>query len=185
MTVVVVISAEALSVAGSVFPTGVARTAVLCIKAVLIAASAPYTMTSEKIQAVDEVKHAVAVDGVVAHVGAGSGVDHAAHIALLVEDVVELQGDGGGILPQKTLGDLEVPEQFVGVHGGIAVTAAAVLRDVGGEAHVPRQIEVAAHAVGEGVGVQIGCRGGGTLGVVVAEGTVGGKFYYIGAEGAP
>lgn len=48
-------------------------------------------LTTEEIQTVDGVEHDVGVDAVVLCVGALHGIDDTAEVALLVQDVIELQ----------------------------------------------------------------------------------------------
>ena len=58
---------------------------------------------SEEVQTVDDVHHAVAGDGVVFGIGAPHRRDGAAEGGLLMQDVVELQGDGEGLTLEETL----------------------------------------------------------------------------------
>jgi len=58
---------------------------------------------SEEVQTVDDMQHAVAGDGVVFGIGAPHRRDGTAEGGLLVQDVVELQGDGEGLALKKSL----------------------------------------------------------------------------------
>ena len=58
---------------------------------------------SEEVQTVDDMHHAVAGDGVVFGIGAPHRRDGAAEGGLLVQDVVELQGDGEGLTLEEAL----------------------------------------------------------------------------------
>ena len=58
---------------------------------------------SEEVQTVDDMHHAVAGDGVVFGIGAPHRRDGAAEGGLLMQDVVELQGDGEGLTLEETL----------------------------------------------------------------------------------
>ncbi len=58
---------------------------------------------SEEVQTVDDVHHAVAGDGVVFGIGATHRRDGAAEGGLLMQDVIELQGDGEGLTLEETL----------------------------------------------------------------------------------
>ena len=53
---------------------------------------------SEEVQTVDDMQHAVTGDGVVFGIGAPHRRDGTAEGGLLVQDVVELQGDGEGLM---------------------------------------------------------------------------------------
>ena len=88
--------------------------------------------SSEKVQAVDEVDHAIAVDGIVFRILAHGGADGAADVALIFQDVIELYAYRCGIAFQEILRDLGVPYQLVPVHAGIGISPAGVLRDIGG-----------------------------------------------------
>ena len=58
---------------------------------------------SEEVQTVDDVHHAVAGDGVVFGIGATHRRDSTAEGGLLMQDVVELQGDGEGLALEESL----------------------------------------------------------------------------------
>ena len=130
------------------------------------AAVAAVARAAEDVETVDEVYHAICVDGVVPRVAAHRGVDDARHVALLVEDVVELQAERGGFVLEEALGDLRVPDQLVRVHGVVRIPAAGGHLDVGGDAHAPVEVHVGIGAVGEVPSVHVGVlleRGAGVL----------------------
>ena len=58
---------------------------------------------SKEVQTVDDMQHAVAGDGVVFGIGATHRRDGTAEGGLLMQDVVELQGDGKGLALKKSL----------------------------------------------------------------------------------
>ena len=58
---------------------------------------------AEQVQAVDDMQHAIAGDGVVFGIGAPHRRDGTAEGGLLVQDVVELQGDGEGLTLEESL----------------------------------------------------------------------------------
>ena len=58
---------------------------------------------SKEVQTVDDMQHAVAGDGVVFGIGAPHRRDGTAEGGLLVQDVVELQGDGEGLALKESL----------------------------------------------------------------------------------
>lgn len=99
---------------------------------------------SEKVQAINEVYHAIAVNGIVFRILAHCGADSTADVALVPQDIVELDAYRSGIAFQEILRDLGVPYQFVPIHAGVCISAAGVLRDVGRYRHVPRQAYVGA-----------------------------------------
>ena len=86
---------------------------------------------AEDVYAVDGVEHGVAVNTVILGVAALHGVDGAAEVALLVQDVIKLQRHGKGVVLKEALAKLRVPYQLVCVHRSVAITAAAVLMKVG------------------------------------------------------
>ena len=68
------------------------------------AAEAEGILTAAKqVQTVDDMQHAIAGDGVVFGIGAPHRRDGAAEGGLLMQDVVELQGDGEGLALEETL----------------------------------------------------------------------------------
>lgn len=111
--------------------------------------------TAEDVETVDDVKHGVLVDGVVPSVAAHHFVDGARQVRLTVQQVVKLQADGERVAPQEALRHLCVPDELVGIHGGIAESAPAVHVQVGGYACTPRQGDIGVEAVGEGPCVEV------------------------------
>ena len=87
--------------------------------------------TGEGAELVDEVHHDVGVDGVAPGVAALGGRERAADVALLLQDVVELHADGGSAVFEERLGNLRVPEQFVGVHRVFNISSARIHGEVG------------------------------------------------------
>ena len=86
---------------------------------------------AKDVQSINHVQHGVAVDAVVFGVAALHGINGSAEVALVVQDVVELQRQREVALFEQTLRQLHVPHQLVGVHGLIVVATAAVLVQVG------------------------------------------------------
>ena len=58
---------------------------------------------AKQVQTVDDMQHAIAGDGVVFGIGATHRRDGTAEGGLLMQDVVELQGDGEGLALEETL----------------------------------------------------------------------------------
>ena len=58
---------------------------------------------AKQVQTVDDMQHAIAGDGVVFGIGAPHRRDGAAEGGLLVQDVVELQGDSEGLTLEESL----------------------------------------------------------------------------------
>ena len=81
---------------------------------------------SKKVELIDEVYHEVAVYRVVPRVTTHRGIHHAAHVALLAEDIVELYADGSSVLSEETLRYLRIPDELVGVEFWITETSTAV-----------------------------------------------------------
>ena len=77
----------------------------------------------EDVELVDEVHHEIGVDGVAPSIGSLRSGQRSAHVALTVENVIELNADGGSLLLEERLSNLGVPNQFVGVHGLVGVAA--------------------------------------------------------------
>ena len=107
------------------------------------------SLVAKEVEPVDEVEHGEAVDAVILRVAAAHCRHCAAEIALVCEDVIELQRDGEGFALEEALRHLCVPHEFVGVHGVVAVAAPAVLVKVGGEGGAPGTGDVHCAAVGK------------------------------------
>ena len=103
------------SAAGIASPAAVTRATVWTIHIFILGS----LLSTEDIQLVDEVDHEVGIDGIGPGVATHHGIDCTAHIALLLQDIVELQADSSRLVLQETLGKLGIPEEFVVVHGSI------------------------------------------------------------------
>ena len=78
----------------------------------------------EDVEFVDEVHHEIGVDGVAPSIGSLRGGQRSAHVALTVENVIELNADGGSLFLEERLSNLGVPNEFVGVHGMVDISSA-------------------------------------------------------------
>ena len=100
-------------------------------------------------------EHGVVGNGVVLGIAALLCGEHTADSRLLVQDVVELQGDGEGIALEEALGELCVPDELVGVHGVVVITTTALHVHVGGDGGAPRSVDAYHAAIGERPGVEV------------------------------
>ena len=112
------------------------------------------SLASEDVQTIDEVKHAIAVHTVVLVYGTTAGGQRTGDVALLLQDVVHLEAESG-IPLQERLRQLGVPDQLVTVHAGIRIATAALIAQVGGQAHAPGHIHGRTGSVGEGIGLLV------------------------------
>lgn len=88
-------------------------------------------VAAKDVQSINHVQHGIAVDAVIFGVAALHGINGSAEVALIVQDVVELQRQCEVALFQQTLRQLHVPHQFVGVHSLVVVATTTVLMQVG------------------------------------------------------
>ena len=112
-------------------------------------------VAAKDVQSINHMQHGIAVDAVVFRVAALHGINRSAEVALIVQDVVELQRQCEVALFQQTLRQLHVPHQLVGVHGLVVVATTTVLVQVGRQAGSPRSRQVHVDAVGKTPCVQI------------------------------
>ena len=126
--------------------------------------------------------HYIAVNGAVPRVTTHGGADVAADIASLAQDIIPLHAQGERLVFKKVLTELCVPYQFVGVHGGILVSATALLRDIRTELHVPGHVDLEVSAVIEGPGIQVGVLLNVIAGVHIVEAAVHTHFQKVIAE---
>ena len=136
-------------------------------------------LATEEVQAVADVEQGVGVDAVILRVAALHGVDGAAVVALLVEDVVQLQADGEWLALEKALRDLCIPDELVGVHRAVGIAPSALVVQIGGEARTPRSIDVEAATVGELPCVEVVLRLQQVLRVHVVERTIERHLYPV------
>lgn len=74
----------------------------------------------------------VARRDVAPRLGASLGVDGAANVGEIAEEVEAVEHTDK-IAVEETLGEAGVPDEFVGVHRAVSVATAGVHRQVGGE----------------------------------------------------
>ena len=86
-------------------------------------------LASEEIQAVNHMKHRIAVDGIILRIRAGCSRNGTREGALLAENIVELQHDGKRLALQEALRELRIPYKLIRIHAAVAITAAAADRE--------------------------------------------------------
>ena len=91
-------------------------------------------------------EQAVGGNDVIERFGATLRVDVTAHVGEIAEQVETVEQQGK-IAMHEAFRQSGIPYQFVGVHRVIAVTAAGVERQVGGDLEVPRQFQLGVCAV--------------------------------------
>ena len=86
-------------------------------------------LASKEIQAVNHMKHRIAVDGIILRIRAGCSRNGTREGALLAENIVELQHDGKRLALQEALRELRIPYKLIRIHAAVAITAAAADRE--------------------------------------------------------
>ena len=66
-------------------------------------------LASKKIQAVDKVYHAIAINGIILCILTHCGTNGTADVTLIFQDIIELDADCSGIAFQKVLCNLRIP----------------------------------------------------------------------------
>ena len=94
-------------------------------------------LATEEVQTVDDMEHGVARDGVVLRIRATHRADRADEGGLLLEDIIELQGDGERPALEEALRDLRIPDELVGIHRRVVIASATLHVDVRGEGGAP------------------------------------------------
>ena len=123
------------------------------------------------VQPVDNVQQGVARRDVAPRLGAALGVDGAANVGEIAEEVETVEHTDK-IAVEETLGEAGVPDKFVGVHCVVGVATAGVHGEVGGELEAPRQFDLGGEAVVEVEdvdGLEVCAVAGGVLVVEVAD----------------
>ena len=69
--------------------------------------------------------------------------------------IIELQRDGEGFTLKETLGQLGIPDKFVGIHRRIAITTATLHIQIGGKSRAPRSCKANHTAIGELPGIKV------------------------------
>ena len=108
-------------------------------------------LTSEQVEAIDEVNHAVAVHTIVAIDRTAFTGERTSDVALIAKDVVHLEAQRGRTL-EEGLRELCVPNQLVAVHRGIGITTTALIGNVGGKRHAPGHHQLRVGTIREVVG---------------------------------
>ena len=82
-------------------------------------------------------QHAVAVHPIIFVYGTPVGGQLAGDVALVLQDVIHLEGQA--CVLEQCLGQLGIPDQFVPVHAVVRISSSALVADVGGKRHLPRE----------------------------------------------
>ena len=143
-------SSEA-SAAATTAAAPAASSAGTALSAATVKACRTSLFVAHEVEAVAERHHDVAVDGVGPCVAAVRSAQAAGDAGALAKDVVPLHAHRHVLLRKEVLAELCVPDEFVGVHRGIVVTATALLRDVATELHVPGRVDNHVAAIAEEV----------------------------------
>ena len=99
-------------------------------------------LVAEEIETIDHVQHGIIVDCVILHIAALHGVDGAAEVALVVQDVVELNHHRQRLTLEEALRYLRVPYKLVCVQRLVVISAAAVLMQIRRKICAPRTCHV-------------------------------------------
>ena len=127
--------------------TSVART-VMSLAVVTTSVTATLTIAhaslfaSKIAQLIDHMEHGITVHGIVFRIATPVGCQITGEIALLTEDVIELESHYQTTMREQLLRDLRIPYHLCGVESGVAVASSHTLIDIGVESHVPRQPDI-------------------------------------------
>ena len=127
-------------------------------------------------------QHGVGIDAVVACVASAGGGHPAVVVALLTKEVIEVERYGECLVAEEGLGKLTVPDEFVGVHGGVVVASAAGLPQVGADLKPTRDADKYLASVAELPRIEVGIRLQLVAGVLIGHVAVDGHFQPVIAE---
>ena len=127
--------------------TSVART-VMSLAVVTTSATATLTIAhaslfaSKIAQLIDHMEHSITIHGIILRIATPVGCQITGEIALLTEDVIELESHYQTTMREQLLRDLRIPYHLSGVEICIAVASSHTLIDIGIESHVPRKPDI-------------------------------------------
>ena len=130
----------------------------IAVAPLLVISSFGVHFASKHVETVADMKHGVAVDAVVASIATGVGVHPSLIVALLLEEVVEVECHDKSFTAEESLGYLSIPNQFVCVHGGVVVAATAMFANVGAHLESCWKSEEHLAAIAELPCVEVGIR---------------------------
>ena len=99
--------------------------------------------------------HYITVDSIRPGIAAVRRAIIATDAGALAQNVIPLHADCSILRLKEILTNLCVPDELVGVHRSVIITATALLRDVAAELHVPRSIDDKVTAIVEEPGIAI------------------------------
>lgn len=100
------------------------------------------------VQSVYDVQQCVAGCDVAPRLGAALGVDGAADVGEVAEEVETVEHTDE-VAVKETFGQTSIPDKFVCIHCVVCVATAGVHSEVGGELETPRQFDLSGEAVVE------------------------------------
>ena len=111
----------------------------IAVTPLLVIASFCIHLATEHIQAVAHVQHGVRVDAVIPCITTTGSTYPTFIVALLSQQVVEVQRHNQRLALQEGLGYLTVPYQFVGVRRRIVITPSATLMQITAHLDIKRE----------------------------------------------
>ena len=94
-------------------------------------------------------QHRIAGDTIIRGVTTAHRIDSTREIALLMQDIVELQRNSQRFALQETLCYLHIPDQLIGVHRCVVISPTTCLVDIRGDAGAPWRIDIHAATIRE------------------------------------
>ena len=143
-------------------PAPVAATSVIIslvtIAPFLVVTALGINLAAKHIQAITHVEHGIGIDAVILRIAAPRSIHPALVVALLTQQVVEVQGHDERFVLEERLRQLSVPDEFVGIHRGVVIASATTLMEIAAQLKVPGQAHQELPTIVELPGVKIRSR---------------------------
>ena len=112
-------------------------------------------LSTHSLEAVRDAQHGKRIDRIILRIATHTLVYHSSKVALVLQNIIELQIYDEVLCTKEALAYLYVPYQFVGIERRIVITSAAAHVHIGRQLCVPRQCYLHAATVSERPSVKI------------------------------
>ena len=122
----------------------------------LVVTALGVNLSAKHIESVAHVEHGIRVDAVVSRLAPAGGIHPSLVVALLAQEVIEVEGHDEGFAFEEGLRHLSVPYQLIGVHRRVVVSTAAILVYLAAHLYSQWQAQEEMSSIVELPGIEVG-----------------------------
>ena len=109
--------------------------------------SAIVLLTTNVTELINEVDHAIGIDGIVPRIATLVGTDSMTDVTQFLQDIKPLETDGCSFLLQEAVGNLCIPKYLIRIHVLVRITTTGIHTDIGRERKSPVEFQITIQSV--------------------------------------